>query len=78
MSNSDSTREVYDFIQDYLETNQGYVPSIREIARGVYRSNATVIRHLDRLEAWGLIQRLPNRARSIRLTGKAWPVDPGN
>jgi DNA-binding MarR family transcriptional regulator len=73
MSNSDSSREVYDFIQAYLEANQGYAPSIREIAGGVYLGRSTVMRHLDKLEAWGYIERQAHRPRSIRITEKAWP-----
>ena len=69
-----ATKAVYDFIQVHLEVNQGYSPSIREIAAGVYFAPSTVLRHLDWLEAWGLIEREGNKARSIRLTARAWPA----
>lgn len=68
-----STKTVYDFIQDYLQAHEGYAPSIRDIAQGAYLGRSTVVRHLDRLEAWGLIRREPQRPRSIRLTDKPWP-----
>lgn len=67
-----STKAVYDYICLYIEAHRGYPPSIREIARGAYLAPSTVIRHLDRLEAWGLIEREPNLPRSIRLTEKKW------
>ena len=68
-----NTHAVYDFIQQYLDEHHGYAPSIREIASGAYLAPSTVIRHLDKLEAWGLIEREPHLPRSIRLTEKPWP-----
>jgi DNA-binding MarR family transcriptional regulator len=68
-----STRAVYDFIRAYSQAHRGFPPSIREIARGAYLAPSTVIRHLDKLEAWGLIERQPHLPRSIRLTEKTWP-----
>ena len=75
MTDSNNTRDVYDFIRDYLEEHQGYAPSIRNIADGLYLGRSTVVRHLDKLEAWGVIQRAPNLPRSIRLTDRSWPSD---
>ena len=69
-----STKAVYDFIRTYLHDHRGYAPSIREIGQGAYLAPSTVIRHLDKLEAWGLIERAANRPRSIRLTEKDWPT----
>lgn len=68
-----STKAVYDFIQTYVKAHEGYAPSIRDIAQGAYLGRSTVMRHLDKLEAWGLIRREPHRSHSIRLTDKAWP-----
>ena len=68
-----STKAVYEFIQHYTAAHHGYAPSIREIGQGAYLAPSTVIRHLDRLEAWGLIEREAKLPRSIRLTDKAWP-----
>ena len=73
--NDDNTKAVYDFIQDYLDGHEGYPPSVREMAAGAYLAPSTVIRHLDKLEAWGLIRREPGLPRSVRLTGKPWPSD---
>lgn len=73
--NTTNTKAVYDFIQHYLDVHDGYPPSIRDIAGEVYIGHSTVLRHLDKLEAWGLIRREPQRPRSIRLTDKAWPAD---
>jgi DNA-binding MarR family transcriptional regulator len=68
-----TTREVYQFICSYIDNHTGRSPTIREIAQGVYVGHSTVMRHLDRLEAQGYIEREPQQARSIRPTAKAWP-----
>lgn len=62
-----TTEDVYAFIQSYFEKHH-YAPSYREIAEGCYLAMGSLVRHLDRLEAWGWIQREPGRARSIWLT----------
>ena len=62
----DTTEAVYAFIVSYIDKN-GIAPSQREIADGCYIVRSGVIRHLDRLEAWGRIIRDPNKARSIHL-----------
>ena len=43
---------VYEFIKQYME-KEGMPPSQREIAEGCYIAKSDVIRHLDRLDAWG-------------------------
>jgi DNA-binding MarR family transcriptional regulator len=58
------TQAVYVFIKTYIQTHRKS-PSIREIAANCYISVSTVMRHLDKLEARGRIQRDPNQARSI-------------
>lgn len=64
---SDATTEnVYIFIQHYIEQN-ALSPTIREIADSCFLNVATVLRHLDRLEAQGRLIRTPYQARSIRL-----------
>lgn len=63
----DVTEEVFRFIQQYKDENQ-ISPSIREIADGCYLGHTSVYRHLDKLEAWGWIEREPGQARSIRIT----------
>lgn len=49
-----STEQVYAFICDYIGQNN-FAPSVRDIAQGCYLSVSAVLRHLDRLEAWGHI-----------------------
>ncbi|MEO8611651.1 MAG: hypothetical protein ABI690_27375 [Chloroflexota bacterium] len=68
--NTDTTEMVYRFIVEYIET-KGISPSQREIAEGCYVARSAVIRHLDRLEAWGRIIRDPNKARSLHLPKKS-------
>ena len=66
----DTTREVFNFIRDYLAMHT-WSPSYREIADGCGLAwPSSVSRHLDRLEDWGLIRREPGQARSIALTPK--------
>lgn len=61
-----TTEAVFTFIEGYI-AKEGIAPSQREIAEACYLAPSAVPRHLDRLEAWGRIARLPNKARSIRL-----------
>ncbi len=63
---SQTTESVFTFIEAYI-AQEGIAPSQREIAEACYLAPSAVLRHLDRLEAWGRIARLPNKARSIRL-----------
>lgn len=56
------------FIADYV-SEQGYSPSLREIGVAVDRSPQTILAHLDRLEADGVLTRTPRTPRSLRLTG---------
>lgn len=62
---------VYKFISDFIGQN-GFSPSIREIAKGCYISTTYVLRCLDLLESQGRLTREPGKARSIRL------LDPNN
>ena len=63
----DRSRAIFAFICRYSDAH-GFPPTLDEIAcdQG-YRSNSGVIRHLDKLEKWGLIERYPGAARSIRI-----------
>jgi DNA-binding MarR family transcriptional regulator len=60
------TELIYDFLQHYIDYSRK-PPTIREIAAGCFVSVGTVMRHLDKLEASGLIEREPTHARSIVL-----------
>jgi DNA-binding MarR family transcriptional regulator len=62
-----TTDTVYRFIVEYMNAHDGLAPSQREIADGCYIARSAVVRHLDKLEAWGRIIHEPNKARSIRL-----------
>jgi repressor LexA len=68
----ETTYQVYRFVDAFIQQH-GYGPSQREIAEGCYLARSGIIRHLDRLEAWGCIIRQPGCARSITLTGKTPP-----
>lgn len=62
----ETTQLVQVFLQEYIDEYRKS-PTIREIATGCFVSVGTVMRHLDKLEATGLIEREPNQARSIIL-----------
>jgi MarR-like DNA-binding transcriptional regulator SgrR of sgrS sRNA len=60
--------DVLNFIRTYLEENNQLSPTVREIAKGCFISDGHVRRCLDLLQARSKITRLPQKARSIRLT----------
>jgi repressor LexA len=58
-------REVYDFLQHFIEEH-GYSPSFEEIGAGLGLSSlATVHKHISNLQEKGLLTRDYNRSRSI-------------
>src|SRR3954449_9757567 len=58
-------RQVYDFLQEFIQRN-GYSPSFEEIGDGLGLSSlATVHKHISNLEKKGLLRRDYNRSRSI-------------
>ena len=58
-------KEVYDFLQRFIEEH-GYSPSFEEIGAGLGLSSlATVHKHLNNLQEKGLLKRGYNRSRSI-------------
>ncbi|BAV32518.1 LexA family transcriptional regulator [Sulfuricaulis limicola] len=68
---TDRSRQVYDFIRAYT-ARHGYAPKLREIGAQLgIRSRGVVHRHLRALEAEGLLRIEPDRARGIRLRGRA-------
>ena len=68
---TDRSRQVYDFVRAYA-ARHGYAPKLREIGAQLgIRSRGVVHRHLRALEAEGLIRIEPDRARGIRLRGRA-------
>jgi len=66
----DVTIDIYCMICRYIE-EKGIPPTQREIARACFVSNGTVLRHLDRLQMWGYIERVEGASRNIVLTGVA-------
>lgn len=72
----ETTMSIFRFIRDYLATHP-WAPTLQEIADGCgFAWASSIIRHLDHLEAWGLIVREPGKARSIGLTekGRNYPL----
>jgi LexA DNA binding domain len=65
---SEKAEEVYAFIEDYMEQNS-LPPSVRDIAKGCYLNISTVSRYLGILEAQGRLQRIPGKARGLKLMG---------
>src|SRR6478735_4479846 len=60
-------RQVYDFLQEFIQRN-GYSPSFEEIGSGLGLSSlATVHKHVSNLEKKSLLTRDYNRSRSIDL-----------
>ncbi len=70
MSKRDEKRaEILEFVTGKV-TEEGYVPSVREICKAVGLSSpATVHYHLNQLCEEGLISKEPNKKRFIRLSG---------
>ncbi len=63
----DRQRQIYDFIQTYIEENK-YSPSMREITAGVgLKSVSTVHEHLDRMRKNGYIDFVDSRSRTISI-----------
>ena len=65
---SPKQQRIYEFIKRYAQSNN-ITPTMSEIGRQVgMRSSASVFEALTKLEDQGLITRIPNVARGIRLT----------
>lgn len=74
---TDRSREVYDFVRAYT-LRHGYAPKLREIAVHLgIRSRGVVHRHLRALEDEGWLRIEPERARGVRLRGRASAGRPG-
>ena len=58
-----------------IRAGRGVGPTVREIGEAWgFRSTSMIVGFLDRLEAFGLIRRLPNRARAIEVAAHLVPV----
>ena len=61
------SKGIFKFICRYTK-ERGFPPTLVEIAKSEgFRSNSGVVRHLDKLEKWGWIERYHGHARSIRI-----------
>lgn len=71
---TDRQQKFMRFIEDFIRDN-GYSPSIREIAKGMgLSSTASVKKMLDRLTEKGFLNRSENIARGIDMPSKGIPV----
>lgn len=62
-------QKIYDFLIDFFMQN-GYAPSVREIAAAVgLKSTSTIFSHLAKLEREGKIEIRDKSPRAIRLVG---------
>lgn len=59
---------IYEFICDYLEEN-GYPPTVREIAEEAECSTCTVWKYLNGMEKEGLLSVKRDSSRAIKVTG---------
>lgn len=74
MSLTDTQRAIHAFLAERIEAD-GFAPSQTEIARAFgFRGVRAAQYHLEALEAAGVIERSPGRARSLRLLH--WPDRP--
>ena len=64
------TRKVYEFIREYIQQHRGLPPTQREIADHCFVARSSIQRHLDILDALGLITREPGTAWGISLGEK--------
>ena len=70
---SSSTYRVLNYIIQYKRAAGGVSPTIREICKGcAFHSTSQGRYHLLRLQELGLIERDPQRSRSIHLIGEQW------
>lgn len=68
---SDRQYAMLEFIHHHIH-NHGFVPSIREICRGVKINSTSVVNYnLDRLMQRGYLMRTSGKARALALTGQA-------
>ena len=74
MSLTDTQRAIHTFLAERIEAD-GFAPSQTEIARAFgFKGVRAAQYHLEALEAAGMIERSPGRARSLRLL--QWPDRP--
>lgn len=69
------TEQVFAFICAYAKDHT-YPPTLDEIAAACYIARSTVLRHVDRLEGEGRIERDPYISRGITIRVPCPDVDP--
>lgn len=70
----ETKKKIIKIIGDFIEDN-GYAPSIREIAKKLkFKSTKAVKVHLDTLAKQGLIDRIAGQARSISIRIRSMPI----
>ncbi len=68
---TDRQQEVLDFLRDY-QGEEGVYPSTREIQEHFgFASQTAAMSHLRALERKGALQRMPRKARAVRIAGSA-------
>jgi len=71
---TDTRENILDFIKAFRREN-GYSPSVREVARHCGIKSPSVVQyHLDQLEQTGLITRERDRSRSVGIVGEEGDV----
>jgi repressor LexA len=71
---TDTRENILDFIRTFRRDN-GYSPSVREVARHCGIKSPSVVQyHLDQLEQTGLITRDKDRSRSVGIVGEEGEV----
>ncbi|QPC82990.1 MarR family transcriptional regulator [Phototrophicus methaneseepsis] len=60
------TQHIYEYVRDYRREHKR-APTLREIGDACYISHTSVLRHIDKLEGMGWLEREPNIPRSMRL-----------
>jgi len=71
---TDTRENILDFIRTFRREN-GYSPSVREVARHCGIKSPSVVQyHLDQLEQTGLITRDRDRSRSVGIVGEEGEV----
>ncbi|MBN1341955.1 MAG: transcriptional repressor LexA [Phycisphaerae bacterium] len=58
------------YLRDY-ERKYGYAPTLQEVADHFSVTKVTVFEHVSVLQRKGFLQRLPHKARSLKLTSQA-------
>ena len=58
------------FVRDY-ERQHGYAPTLQELADHFQVTKVTIFEHVGVLQRKGFLERLPHKARSLKLTTQA-------